>query len=112
MFVVSARSRVELFDRPTIFINSFYLQNYIKPLSDPVFQRYLINSLIIATSNAVLVTILALLATYALSRWRLAGFRQHLLLDDHQAHGAAGRLHAAALPALHRRLQDRQLDIV
>lgn len=73
MLVVSARSRVQLFDKPTIFINSFYAQNYIKPLSDPVFQRYLINSLIIATSNAVIVTILAVLATYALSRWRLAG---------------------------------------
>ena len=73
MLVVSARSRVQLFDKPTIFINSFYAQNYIKPLSDPVFQRYLFNSLIIATSNAVIVTILAVLATYALSRWRLAG---------------------------------------
>jgi glycerol transport system permease protein len=73
MLVVSARSRVELFDRPTIFINSFFAQNYFKPLSDPVFQRYLINSLIVATSNAVLVTILAVLATYALSRWRLPG---------------------------------------
>jgi glycerol transport system permease protein len=73
MFVVSARSRVELFDKPTVFINSFYVQNYIQPLTDPVFQRYLINSLIIATSNAVIVTILAVLATYALSRWRLAG---------------------------------------
>ena len=49
------------------------MQNYIQPLTDPVFQRYLINSLIIATSNAVIVTILAVLATYALSRWRLAG---------------------------------------
>ena len=73
MFVVSARSRVELFDAPTLIINSFYAPNYIKPLTDPVFQRYLINSLIIATSNAFLVTILALLATYALSRWRLSG---------------------------------------
>lgn len=73
MLVVSARSRVQLFDKPSIFINSFYVQNYIKPLTDPVFQRYLINSLIIATSNAVIVTILAVLATYALSRWRLAG---------------------------------------
>ena len=33
----------------------------------------MINSLIVATSNAMLVTVLALLATYALSRWRLAG---------------------------------------
>jgi glycerol transport system permease protein len=73
MFVVSARSRVELFDRPTIFINSFYAANYMGPLSDPVFQRYLINSLIVATCNAILVTFLAVLATYALSRWRLQG---------------------------------------
>ena len=73
MIVVSARSRVELFDAPTLIINSFYAANYIKPLTNPVFQRYLINSMIIATSNAFLVTILALLATYALSRWRLSG---------------------------------------
>lgn len=73
MFVVSARSRVELFDTPTVIIKSFYTQNYTKPLSDPVFQGYLLNSLIIATSNAVLVTILALLATYGLSRWKLPG---------------------------------------
>ena len=33
----------------------------------------MINSIVIATSNAVLVTTLALLATYALSRFRLAG---------------------------------------
>ena len=73
MIVVSARSRVELFDAPTLIINSFYAPNYIKPLTNPVFQRYIINSMIIATSNAFLVTILALLATYALSRWRLSG---------------------------------------
>lgn len=73
MFVVSARSRVELFDTPTIFINSFFAENYIEPLTSPVFQRYLLNSLIIATSNAVLVTILAVLATYGLSRWKLPG---------------------------------------
>ncbi|MFN3335612.1 MAG: carbohydrate ABC transporter permease, partial [Caldilinea sp.] len=71
MVVVSARSRVQLFDAPTLLITSFYAPNYIKPLTDPVFQRYLVNSLIVATSNALLVTVLALLATYALSRWRL-----------------------------------------
>lgn len=73
MIVVSARSRVELFDRPTIFIKSFHIANYIEPLTDPVFQRYIVNSLIVATSNAIVVTLLALLATYALSRWRLPG---------------------------------------
>jgi multiple sugar transport system permease protein len=73
MFVVSARSRVELFDKPTLLIKSFYAPNYLEPLSDPVFQRYLVNSIMIATSNALLVSVLALLATYALSRWRLSG---------------------------------------
>lgn len=73
MFVVSARSRVELFDRPTLLIKSFHAPNYVGPLTDPVFQRYLVNSLVVATSNAILVTFLALLATYALSRWKLQG---------------------------------------
>lgn len=73
MFVVSARSRVELFDKPTLAIRSFYLPNYTEPLGDPVFQRYLFNSLLVATSNALLVALLALFATYALSRWRLPG---------------------------------------
>ena len=73
MFVVSSRSRVQLFDRPSLMIKSFHIDNYLIPLSDPVFQRYLINSLIIATSNALLVSILALFATYTLSRWKLGG---------------------------------------
>ncbi|MEA3337756.1 MAG: carbohydrate ABC transporter permease [Chloroflexota bacterium] len=73
MFVVSSRSRVQLFDAPTLLIKSFYIENYTTPLSSPAFQRYLTNSIIVATSNALLVTVLALLATYALSRWRLKG---------------------------------------
>lgn len=73
MFVVSARSRVELFSRPTFIISSFHEQNYIEPLTNPVFQRYLVNSTIIASANALLVVVLAVLATYGLSRWRLSG---------------------------------------
>lgn len=73
MFVVSARSRVELFAAPSLVQTSFYAQNYIKPLTNPTFQRYLTNSLIVATFNALLVVTLAVLATYALSRWRLPG---------------------------------------
>jgi len=73
MFVVSARSRVELFAAPTLVQTSFYAQNYIKPLTNPIFQRYLMNSLIVATSNALLVAVLSVLATYALSRWKLPG---------------------------------------
>ncbi len=73
MFVVSSRNRVQLFDAPTLLIKSFYIDNYLVPLKNPAFQRYLTNSLVVATSNALLVTLLALLATYALSRWRLQG---------------------------------------
>jgi multiple sugar transport system permease protein len=73
MFVVSGKSRVELFGRPSFLIDSFFTQNYINVLTDPTFRGYMINSLIIATSNAFLVTTLALLATYALSRYALTG---------------------------------------
>lgn len=73
MFVISARSRVELFGSTSIIQTTFFAENYTKPLSNPVFQRYMLNSLIVATSNAILVAVLALLATYALSRWRLKG---------------------------------------
>jgi ABC-type glycerol-3-phosphate transport system permease component len=73
MFVVSARSRVELFGGPSLIQTTFFAENYTKPLFNPVFQRYMLNSIIVATSNAILVSVLALLATYALSRWRLVG---------------------------------------
>lgn len=73
MFVMSARSRVELFGSASLVQTTFFAENYTKPLSNPVFQRYMMNSIIVATSNAVLVAVLALLATYALSRWRLKG---------------------------------------
>jgi multiple sugar transport system permease protein len=73
MFVVSAKSRVELFGKPNFVIKSFFLQNYTDTLTNPAFQRYMINSLIVATSNSLLVTALALLATYAVSRYKLVG---------------------------------------
>jgi multiple sugar transport system permease protein len=73
MFVVSAKSRVELFGAPNFIIRSFFVENYTATLTNPTFQRYMINSIIIATSNALLVTTLALFATYALSRYPLVG---------------------------------------
>lgn len=73
LFLVSARSRVQLFDSPSFLMKGFYADNYIKPLSDPVFQRYLWNSIFVSTMNALLVAVLALFATYALSRWKLSG---------------------------------------
>jgi multiple sugar transport system permease protein len=73
MFVVSAKSRVELFGAPNFIIRSFFWENYTATLSNPAFQHYMLNSIIVATSNALLVTALALLATYAVSRYALAG---------------------------------------
>lgn len=73
MFVVSARSRVELFDAPNLIIRSFFVENYTNVILDQTFQGYMLNSIIIATTNAALVTFLALLATYALSRYELVG---------------------------------------
>jgi ABC-type glycerol-3-phosphate transport system permease component len=73
MFVVSAKSRVELFGAPNFIIHSFFMENYTATLTNPTFQRYMMNSIIVATSNALLVTTLALLATYAMSRYQLVG---------------------------------------
>ena len=73
MFVVSMRSRVELFGRPNLALTRFFEENYVNVLTDSAFQRYMTNSIVISTSNALLVMALALLATYALSRYKLAG---------------------------------------
>ncbi len=73
MFVVSAKSRVQLFGAPNFIVTSIFWSNYTDTLTNPSFQLYMMNSLIVASSNAVLVTTLALLACYALSRYRLVG---------------------------------------
>ena len=73
MFVVSMRSRVELFSRPNLSISRIYVENYSNVLGDSSFQRYMTNSVVVSTCNAALVMTLALLATYALSRYKLVG---------------------------------------
>ncbi len=73
MFVVSSRAPVEVYDKPNLVIDSFYVENYLKVFDDRVVRTYMINSLIVATTNAALVTVLALFATYALTRWKLKG---------------------------------------
>lgn len=73
MFVISAKSRSDLFGIPSFLLTSFYADNYISTLTNPTFQGYMINSIVVATSNSLLVTVLALLATYALSRYPLVG---------------------------------------
>ena len=73
MFIVSAKSRVQLFGAPNFIVTSFFWQNYTDTLTNPAFQRYMLNSIIVASANALLVTTLALFACYAVSRYRLAG---------------------------------------
>jgi ABC-type glycerol-3-phosphate transport system permease component len=72
MVVISARTRRELFDDPNLIPSSFAIENYINAM-DRTFQGYMVNSMIVSTGNALLVTFLALLATYALSRYKLTG---------------------------------------
>lgn len=73
MFVVSAKSRVELFGKPNFIIRSFFIQNYTDTLTNLAFQKYMLNSITIATANSLLVTALAFLACYSLSRFALVG---------------------------------------
>jgi glycerol transport system permease protein len=73
MFLVSTRSRVELFGNFQLYPSGFFVENFIRPLFRDVYGRYLLNSLIISTGNTLLVAILAILATYALSRYRIPG---------------------------------------
>jgi glycerol transport system permease protein len=103
LFVVSARTRVELFGGPNLIQTHFYAPNYTKPLSSPIFQRYLLNSVLISTLNALLVVILAVGATYALSRWRLKGEGSIFFWT------ISGGVPAARVPALYPSRQDRQL---
>ena len=76
MILVSTRTPVQLFGKPNLaptFFEKIYWKNYTKPFVDGVFGDYLLNSIIVATSNAFIVTVLAIMATYALSRYKIAG---------------------------------------
>jgi glycerol transport system permease protein len=73
LFVISVKPAVELFTTPDVILRSFYWNNYVQVFNDPVLRRYMMNSIIIASGNAVMVTILGFFAVYALSRFNLAG---------------------------------------
>ncbi|WP_324718261.1 carbohydrate ABC transporter permease [Carboxydochorda subterranea] len=73
MLLVSARTRLELFSEPTLVQKSFYAENYIRPLLRDIYGAYLGNSLLVATGNTLVVVVAAVLATYALSRYRVSG---------------------------------------
>jgi len=73
LFVISVKPAVDLFTTPSIILEKVYWANYAKVLTDTTLRRYMINSLIISSGNALLVTTLAFMACYALSRYNLAG---------------------------------------
>lgn len=75
MFLVSVKRRVDLFGAPSFLLDFDRItwDNYLTVISNPTFQKYMVNSLIVASSNAVLVSVLGLLAAYAMSRYKLAG---------------------------------------
>lgn len=76
IIVVASRSRVELFPPPDLsptFFQNIYWKNFTDPFINGQQGDYLLNSIIVSTSNALLVVILAVMATYALSRYNLAG---------------------------------------
>ena len=68
MLVMSFRTRVELFDAPTWIIRNFTMSNFEAALN-ATNVKYLVNSTVVASSNALLVVVLATLASYALSRY-------------------------------------------
>lgn len=75
MFLVSVKRRADLFGAPSFLLdfNRITWENYAMVIANPAFRRYMMNSLIVSTSNAALVCVLGLLAAYAMSRYRLKG---------------------------------------
>ena len=73
LFVISVKPAVDLFTTPSLILDTIYWKNYINVLGNETLRGYMYNSLIISTSNAALVTLLAFMACYALSRFDLAG---------------------------------------
>lgn len=73
LFVISVKPAVDLFSSPSLILDNFYWNNYTKVLTDDTLRRYMVNSIIISSGNALLVTVLAFFACYALSRYDLGG---------------------------------------
>lgn len=71
LFVISMKAPVDLFTTPDVILRALNWDNYVKVLNDETLRRYMANSLIISSGNAVLVTTLGFLACYALTRFDL-----------------------------------------
>ena len=73
LFVISVKPAIELFSTPELFLTSINWDNYTDVLQDETLRRYMLNSLIISSGNAVLVTTLGFFACYALTRFDMGG---------------------------------------
>lgn len=73
LFVISVKPAVELFTTPNVILDTVIWDNYLKVINNSTIRGYMLNSLIISSGNAVLVTILGFLACYALTRFDFAG---------------------------------------
>jgi ABC-type glycerol-3-phosphate transport system permease component len=73
LFVISVKQPFDLFSTPDVILTDFFWKNYQDVLTNETLRRYMWNSLIISSGNALLVTTLGFLACYALTRFDLAG---------------------------------------
>lgn len=73
LFVISVKQPFDLFSTPDVILRSFFWKNYQDVLTNPTLRGYMLNSMIISSGNALLVTTLGFLACYALTRFDLAG---------------------------------------
>ncbi len=69
LFVISVKPSIELFSTPSLLLTSIDWSNYVKVMNDETLRGYMLNSLIISSGNAVLVTTLGFFACYALTRF-------------------------------------------
>jgi len=73
MFLTSLKGKAEVYSAPQFIPRKFNFSNYIRPFLDGPMGGYLLNSIMIASLNVLLVLALAIPATYALSRFRVYG---------------------------------------
>ena len=110
LFVISVKPAVELFTTPSVLLDTDLLEELRQgarrrnaaPLHDE-FDHHLERQCAPGDRPGVH----GLLCPLALRSGRQG---EHLLLDDHQPHGAGGGVPAAVLPAFHAGLHDRRLE--
>jgi len=74
MFITSLKSKSEIYSNPpTFFPNAIEVENYYGPFFVEGFSRFIVNSIIVAIGNMILVLPLAFIAAYGLSRYKIYG---------------------------------------